>query len=383
MRTRKLPCRTGQTLILLLLMLFAIFGVLALTVDLGFVFLSRRSMQAAVNTGALEGGRFVEEQSRITGEETRINARILIRNVFDDDLDPTSNSTSLGAGLSQGIVTNDSDGQTLLGTGNGTGALLSNRSDYVYRPTPELNLSNAVHGDLVVGDYSADAISHVETSQYLREDFLPAANGNAFLARLRRTPMREGVANPLDRVSGTSSSGQGSPILLGRLLPFLRQPSGFDLRQDGIAVRATSIAYLQPIVHVGDTDSDNVYQTMPYVISLQDDSIYTINTKAFNLGEQVTLGEALNNKDPLPTGYLPIVDGFQGNHYVVAFSLRLKSGADQVKHQNGSPHLHHAAETLNNLPEDVRQFVLQRHTSISNESSLRVHKRPVLVRSVN
>lgn len=383
MPTSKMHRRNGQALILLLLMMLALLGVLALMVDYGFVFLSRRSMQTAVNAGALEGGRFSGELSLVTGEETRANSRVLIRNIFDDDLDPTDNPTTLGAGLSQAIITNQSNGQTLLGDGNGTGELLDERSQYIYRPAPELNLSNATHGDFVVGNYSPDSTSHGETSQYQRDDFVTAVTGNAFLARLRRTPIREGIANPLDRVSGTSSSGQGSPILLGRLLPFLRQQGSFDLRQDGVTVRATSIAYLQPIVHVGDTDSEDVYQTIPYVYSLSRNSFYTISTKAFDLGEQVTLVDKISSKSPLPSGYLPIVDEYQGNDYVIAFRLRILSSENVDKFHNGSPHLHHAATTLNNLDQDVSQFVMQRHLSYSDQASVTVYKRPVLVRSVH
>ena len=74
--------RRGQSLLLLLLVILALAGVMALTIDFGFVLLSRRSMQTAVDSAALEGARNV-------GGQGRLNASRLVQNIFDDDLDPT------------------------------------------------------------------------------------------------------------------------------------------------------------------------------------------------------------------------------------------------------------------------------------------------------
>ena len=46
--------RSGQALILFILVLLALVGVLALTLDYGFVLPSRRAMQTAANAGALK-----------------------------------------------------------------------------------------------------------------------------------------------------------------------------------------------------------------------------------------------------------------------------------------------------------------------------------------
>ena len=87
-------CRVGQSLMVVMLLLLVMASVLALTLDFGFVLLSRRTMQAGVNTASLEGARDIDE-------EGRENARILMRNVYDDDLDPRQNFTTLGAGPEQ------------------------------------------------------------------------------------------------------------------------------------------------------------------------------------------------------------------------------------------------------------------------------------------
>ena len=96
MPRNELPRRSGQALILFILVMLALVGVLALTLDYGFVLLSRRAMQTAANAGALEGGKDLDS----TGRE---NAQRVIRNLFDDDLDPTSNSTTLSAGISHSL----------------------------------------------------------------------------------------------------------------------------------------------------------------------------------------------------------------------------------------------------------------------------------------
>ena len=128
-------CRVGQSLMVVMLLLLVMVSVLALTLDFGFVLLSRRTMQAGVNTASLEGARDI-------GEEGRENARILMRNVYDDDLDPQQNFTTLGAGPEQSLVQRDTNDRTVLGTGEGAQQLLSDRYQYIYRPAPELNSAN-------------------------------------------------------------------------------------------------------------------------------------------------------------------------------------------------------------------------------------------------
>ena len=82
--------RRGQSLLLVFLMLVAIVGVLALTLDFGFVILARRQMQTGVNPAALEGLRNIDLDDDNVGDG-RASAKKLVQNVFDDDLDPRQN----------------------------------------------------------------------------------------------------------------------------------------------------------------------------------------------------------------------------------------------------------------------------------------------------
>ena len=161
-------CRVGQSLMVVMLLLLVMVSVLALTLDFGFVLLSRRTMQAGVNTASLEGARDI-------GEEGRENARILMRNVYDDDLDPQQNFTTLGAGPEQSLVQRDTNDRTVLGTGEGAQQLLSDRYQYIYRPAPELNSANDGAGDFVTGEYQSPSeypSDHQENGSYERNDFM-------------------------------------------------------------------------------------------------------------------------------------------------------------------------------------------------------------------
>ena len=282
--------RAGQGLLIVFLLILAIAGVLALTLDFGFVLLSRRSMQSAVNTAALEGARDVDNQGRQ-------NAQTLIQNVFDDNLDASSNPTTLGAGPDNSLVQRDGLDQPILGNGSGSLNLLENRSSFIYRPSPELNLGNETHGDFLRGDYAADPDEigsmlppHTENNEYDRSDFLVNDDGRSFLARLRRTSERQGIANPLDRDAGVSSSGGGSPLLVGHLAMFTSMPAGsFDIRRDGVAIRATAIADLRAIVSVGSAISPAVFSTIRFGFSADDSQWYELTETTQSLGEPVTI----------------------------------------------------------------------------------------------
>ena len=375
MPRNELPRRSGQALILFILVMLALVGVLALTLDYGFVLLSRRAMQTAANAGALEGGKDLDS----TGRE---NAQRVIRNLFDDDLDPTSNSTTLSAGISHSLVTIDSTG-SVLGSGNGSQDLHDNRTQYLYRPNPELNPSNLEHGDFVIGNYLDGSTSHGESASYERDDFEPDNNGDAFLTRLRRTPIRTGVANTLDRETGVSSSGTGSPLLMGRLLPFIHSSSGYDLRRDGVTIRATSISQAQPVVQVGESTSTAVYVSLPYAKLSGSSTVYEIASPVFTLGQQVVLGDEVDDPATVPSGYLPILGTFDSNHYVLAFQLQEEPAGGASKQYNASPHLHLAMPTLSTLSSDAYDFVIQGHQILAADANAAIATMPALVRSTN
>lgn len=376
MTHRRMTSRKGQVLILFLLMLLAVLGVLALTLDYGFVLLSRRSMQAAVNAGALEGGRQLDS----TGRD---NAKVLIGNIFDDNFDPSANPTTLSAGVEHSLVSVTSDQGTVLGNGSGSQDLFETRTQYLYRPLPELNESNAIHGDLVFGDYLEDSASHAENSHYLRDDFDVTVDGDAFLVRLRRTPARVGIANSLDRQVGISSSGTGSPMLLGRLLPFVHPDGGFDIRKDGVTVRATAISQQQPIVNIGTSTDPLVYPALSFAKFPGGSEFFEITNPVYNLGASVLLGDEVDDPNTVPSGYLPLLGTLDGTHYVLGFALRETDSNASGKAFNASPHLHQAKVALDLLTEEAYNFVLEWHLSLASEASSELAKMPVLRRAMD
>jgi uncharacterized membrane protein len=179
-RKRIADKRRGQSLIMIFFALIVLIGIMALTLDYGFVLLARRQMQT---------GRTIDEDET----EARQNAANLIRNVYDDDMDVTSNETTIGAGIDSSLVQGDGFQSVTLGDGNGVSSTLANRSQFIYRPDPQLNdADNLDHGDLVRGNYDGNA-EHDERSSYQRDDFTAETSGNAFLARLRRTHNPNGL----------------------------------------------------------------------------------------------------------------------------------------------------------------------------------------------
>jgi len=311
-RKTKQSGRRGQSLILIIFLLVALAGVLALTFDYGFVILARRQMQTGVNASALEGLRFGDDYpplrtlvaildeplacSDLDNEDVvlqclrnepecgcdasdaaclrsyirRKAARHLLRLSFDDNFDLPENNTTIGAGIDSSLVNRVSpmnpkfEHQTELGDGSGAAHLLADRSNYIYRPDDfQTNLTDEPHGDMVVGFYDLNQDTHQESTastldSYERDDFVvnrpspldPATDFvEAFLIRMRRTH----DPHRLDRVSGVSSGGGGLPLMMG-LLGWMHfdQPSGsHDIRRDGAIVRATAIAHARPAMQAG------------------------------------------------------------------------------------------------------------------------------------
>ena len=372
--------RRGQSLLLLLLVILALAGVMALTIDFGFVLLSRRSMQTAVDSAALEGARNV-------GGQGRLNASRLVQNIFDDDLDPTANPTTLGAGVQQSLVGRDTNDRPILGDGTGLGDVFDDRASFMYRPVPQLNEPNLDHGDLGVGNYIPNQ-DHQETSSYVRNDFEFDPNGDSFLARLRRTPGRENVRNDLDRVADVSSSGLGSPLLIGHLAFFRAEPpSQYDIRRDGVTIRATSIATGKPIVRVGLSDHADLFSAIEYAYLASEDEWYEIDAPQDSVGDVATrLDSDPSDPDIDPVllsaitevGYAAVIAEISGDDHVVGF--RLVNAATEDRLPNGSSRLSDAWKTLSDLDVSVRDLILQETDRLDQTGDL--ERVPALVRSM-
>jgi hypothetical protein len=255
--------RRGNVLVLFALLVFVLFAVAALVIDMGLAFTTRRQMQTAVDSAALEGLRHRDDP--VVAEKQRDRARrqaasTLAAAVFDDDLDPEDGDPQ---GFGAGPVFDLTPG---VGAANALETVRPGTPP-VYKPqrhdsTPglELNLANEKHGDMVAGTFGPNPAYPAGTAQdedqsYDRRDFVPAdaassGSAGAFLVRMRRTSNFQG----LDDVANVSSRGPTLPLLFGRgsLVAGGNAGAGYSPRHDGITVRATAIAATQRALSVGN-----------------------------------------------------------------------------------------------------------------------------------
>ena len=235
--------RRGTVLTWFAMLLFVLLPLMTLIVHLGMVTLTRRQMQTAVNSAAVEGLRGRSE-STLSETDRRERVRDLVSAVFDDDLNSVSgDSLRLGAGPVI-LLDNEPSDISLPGTTFKAARTIKPANIRVYDPVLELNEVNEPYGDMIDGLYLPGG-NHSETGSYLRGDFNPVVDGDDFLVRLRRTN------NPdsLDNIPDVSSSENTIPFLFGR------GPYGgtefLDRRERGTIVRATAISQAQPVITVG------------------------------------------------------------------------------------------------------------------------------------
>ena len=286
-------CRRGYVLVYFAMLSFALMAVAALTVDMGFVLLSRRQMQMGVDPAALDGLRFRDAyppqwidpnnpgqlyasiQSAIQAENAspstqdnvrRWAAQQIVVDTFDDDLNTADGDTS-NYGAGPVIDFQNSPGIPAAGQEIAASQTMTIGSPSVYKPSdaqsPQdqakwhfwLNLTNTTSGDMVDGDYTYNPSNYnpavtpaVEDDQYNRVDFQPdsTASASSFLVRLKRSNE--------PTVSSSFSSGPTLPYLFGRgsLLQTQTTSSGTVwAKSQGITARATGIANATPALFVG------------------------------------------------------------------------------------------------------------------------------------
>lgn len=244
--------RRGVVVIWFAILVFAFIPIIALVLHTGMATLSRRQMQTSVNSAALEGLRLKDSS---TDTDRRDSVSTVVQSIYDDNLlSDSGDAYQFGAGPV--IVLDTSSSPTLPGTSFKPSALITTSSIGVYKPAPEINLTNLRHGDQIAGQYQPSE-NHEEDSDYFRNDFLisgdtlydPTSGDNSYLVRLRRSKPNTGNAPSNDEVTGASSTGNTIPFLFGR------GPFGgnafLDQRERGTIVRATAISHQQPALRVG------------------------------------------------------------------------------------------------------------------------------------
>lgn len=261
----------GVALVLVAMLMFAVMAMMALTVDIGLVLMTRTQMQTAVDTAALEGlrqrdaGR--EEPYLVRDTRRRLSASLVARLVYDSDGVITDEfleqDDTLGAGPVFDITPAriQGAGAGSLGSSQRTGETPTLNSIGVYKPAMQLNLDNERHGDMVQGKFIGDdfpLLRSTEGRRYFRSDFRPVneipgslsdPTSDAFLVRMRRTNDFLG----LDNIQGVSSAGPAVSMMFGHggLVPAGKPNQQYSYRHHGITVRATAIARARPVLTVG------------------------------------------------------------------------------------------------------------------------------------
>lgn len=244
---RRRPRERGASLILAVLLFVTIFGIAALTIDLGFARLTQDEMQTAADAASLEGLRALA-----SGGDAQGTANALVTRNYTDLSDATVQGQGPAIGLDAGLTEiHASETLTIPGVG-------------VYSPQTLEPVSTLPEGDLVSGsitDTTGLAASAPELVDFTIAGFTTPSttpiSPTALLARLRRTaPVLDPSLPGPDNEPGVSSSLPAVPFLFGHGAFIHGAGADADFTtysplRDGIKVRATAIATLQPAMAVG------------------------------------------------------------------------------------------------------------------------------------
>jgi Flp pilus assembly protein TadG len=229
-----------------------LFGIAALTIDMGYVRLTQSLMQNAADTAALEGLR-----QRDAGDSTRRDSS---KDMLDRAFQDPAGQRQMGAGPALTM-------EAPAGIDANEEAFNANQkyelgASPFFIPAVQKNQNNCVFGDMVAGAYNTGgSVTHTESADYTRDDYTPVVNGDcssppdpaslgsatAFLVRVRRTENPWGTPGgsydpaARDNKPNISSSGPTLPLLFGRA-NVLESIGSHNPRHDGFAVRATAIA---------------------------------------------------------------------------------------------------------------------------------------------
>lgn len=349
---------SGTILLFGAVLIFALMGIAALTIDLGMGVVTRLAMQSSADSAALEGLRLRDrdiDDAGMSPEDRdlarRLSVQALVQVHFDDDFLLTGDAMNFGAGP----VWASSGG---LGSANAAETVTPG-TPFVYKPLLQTNhLDNFAHGDMVAGQFNpANAIPIPPanerfdgTSSFVRDDFTAAAAGGAaaapaFLVRLRRSRDQYGVENQ----AGVSSAGPALPFLFARggTMQGGDPAAGYSPRHDGFNVRSSSIALARRATAVGlpwppsgptvsvegvapfalsRTFWDSLAVDAPRGVSVQADgtildggaAIGRVALDIHNIGQIVTLTNPTTGAAP-ENSYVPIFESIGGADRVIGF----------------------------------------------------------------
>jgi hypothetical protein len=342
--------------------LFALIPLMALVVDLGMASLTRRQMQTAVDSAALEGLRF-RDDATLSNSQRRQRVRTLVKAIYDDNLDDTEDLMNFGAGPSITFHDEPTDIE-IPGTDFQAERTIRPENVGTYKPDMELNEDNELHGDIVFGHYDEDVPTHQEAADYFRDDFGLMGGANAALVRLRRTDRSEAGAAGLDQQLGISSSGPTVPYLFGRGL-FTEAPS-LNQREHGMVLRATAIARAVPARTVGVASLEVPEGVAPIWVEFSDWNSPVVSfPQPVTISGPVSLGQAFSPMVglPLPPAfsdrYIPIYQTLaSGRTVVVGFGIGSMS-AGVVTKSASSIGTRNASATWRGVPSSLTSADLE------------------------
>lgn len=311
--------RSGTVLIVVVLLVFAMLALAALLIDIGMSRLAQLQMQGIADAAAIEGAwQLAAEADPSTARDEAV------RRAEEMTSDPQG---LLGWGphrlefeTDQGVQGYDLDGD---GVPESAQTIRDETLGQPIHPTLDPNYTNAIAGDVVIGDYDVTGVPEQLPGQPINYErgpaFQPNDDGDAMLVRARRTG-EESIEG------GTSAERVVALWSRGSIVDF-----GFKGR--GIAVRGESIADLSPVAMVGPPGSGNgqMIEAIPLAIEVEDwrnnvPNLMPIELDSYAIGSLVS--DSGNTSATSLEGYLSIYADIGGQSRVVAFGIALLTRPD-------------------------------------------------------